>query len=136
MTRHVLEVAYDYEFDLIGISCHLRDYRLCWELNHLLELNLSRSDEGAETESGIFALYSDECIETRTIINLLVNRGEKGWLIPEQRQADYLLMLRENARWADDELVNLIKRHPQILTAFSIDPNGLKSKENLLLNDL
>ncbi len=136
MTRHLLEVTFDYEFDLIGISCHLRDYRLCWELNRLLELNLSRDEIGAETESGVFALYSDECPETRTIINLLVNRGENGLLIPELRQADYLLMLRENARWEDDELVDIIKGHPQILTAFSIDPNGLKSKENLLLNDL
>lgn len=136
MTRHLLEVDFDYEFDLIGISCHLRDYRLCFELNKLLALNLVRGEEGAETDSGIFVVFHDRCEETRTEIRLFVNRSEGGFLIPEKKQADYLLMLRDNARWETDELIGSLKSHPQILTAFEIDPDGLKSKENLLLNDI
>ncbi len=135
MTRHLLEVEFDYEFDLIGISCHLRDYRLCFELNRLLDINLVRADQGAETGSGEFAVFHDRCEETRTEIRLIVNRGDSGFLIPEKRQADYLLMLRDNARWESDELMEMLKSHQQILTAFEIDPEGLKSKENLLLND-
>lgn len=136
MTKHLLEVEFDYEFDLIGISCHHREHRMCWMLNKLLEINLARDEFGAETANGSFTVFSDRCEETRTMINLMVNRGEGGWLVPEQRQADYLLMLRENARWEVDELIGAIKQQPQVLMAFSIDPNGLKSKENLLLNDL
>lgn len=136
MTKHVLEVDFDYDFDLVGISCHLRDYRLCWLLNKSLGIELVRDTEGAETPQGLFALFSGKCPETRTIIHLLVNRGPDGWMIPEQRQADFLLMLRENAKWNTEDLVRDLKNHNQILTAFAIDPNGLKSKENLLLNDL
>lgn len=135
MTKHVLDVEFDYDFDLIGISCHLRDYRLCWLLNKSLGIELVRDADGAETPKGRFALFSGECLETRTIIHLLVNRGQGGWMIPEQRQADYMLLLRDNAKWNTDELVRDLKNKSQILTAFAIDPNGLKSKENLLLND-
>jgi len=136
MAKHLLEVEYDYDFDLIGISCHLREYRLCWLLNNVLHINLVRDEAGAETPVGQFVLFNDECKETRTIIHLLSNRGPDGWLVPEQRQADYLLMLRENARWNVQDLIAEIRQQSQILTAFSIDPIGLKSRENLLLHDL
>ena len=32
-------------FTLIGISCHQKDYRLCWELNKILELELQKEED-------------------------------------------------------------------------------------------
>jgi hypothetical protein len=136
MAKHMLEIELECDFELVGISCHLRDYRLCWTLNKMLDINLVRTEEGAVTEHGNFTMYQDKSEDIRTEITLLVNRSNNGWFIPEQRQADYLLLLRDNALWSIDELLQMLRDHAQILTAYAIDPNALKSKENLLLNDL
>lgn len=136
MAKHTLEIELECDFDLIGISCHLKDYRLCWTLNRLLDINLERDEHGAATDYGQFVLFRDHCEEFRLDISLLVNRSQNGWFIPEHRQSDYLLLIRDNARWTLDELLTALRSHGQILTAYSIDPNQLKSKENLLINDL
>lgn len=136
MAKHTLDIDLEFDSEMIGISCHLRDYRLCWTLNQLLCVNLIKDEEGLFTEQGNYALFTDECEETRTEIKLLVNQSEHGWFVPEHRQADYVLLLRDNTKWETEELLNLLRSHPQILTAYTIDPDRLKSKENLLLNDL
>jgi hypothetical protein len=54
-------------------------------------------------------------------------------LIPEQKQADHFLMIKgiiHNDRKIG--LLKLIKATTNVLTAFELDPNKLKSKDNLL----
>ena len=31
--KYTLLEEYDYDFTLIGISCHAKDYRICWSIN-------------------------------------------------------------------------------------------------------
>jgi hypothetical protein len=135
LTKHTLDIEYDFDFDVIAISCHLRDYRLCWELNQKLDIQLERAEAEQQLGDQFFSLFKTYCDETRTTIQLISNYSESGRLIPELKQADYLLILHDNARWEIEELIDHIKAVPAVLTAFSVDPEGLKSKENLLLND-
>lgn len=44
MGKHTLEIEYDYDFVLIGISSHEKDYRFCWALNNKLKLELSKKE--------------------------------------------------------------------------------------------
>ena len=46
--KHLLEEEYEYDFKLLGICCHEKDYRLCWAVNSTLDLNLSKSNKGIE----------------------------------------------------------------------------------------
>ena len=53
--KYLLEEEYDYEFRLIGISCHAKDYRLCWSLNRFLGLGLIKEDQNLSIiEEGLF----------------------------------------------------------------------------------
>ena len=64
---------------------------------------------------------------------LISNKGTKGLLVPEQKHADFFLLIK--GALPDDDKVTLLKQikdTPTVLTAFDIDPNKLKSKENLL----
>ena len=45
MSKLSLNFEEDYSFLLIGISCHAKDYRLCWELNKLLNFDFARADD-------------------------------------------------------------------------------------------
>ena len=44
MKKHLLEIEYDYDFVLIGISSHEKDYRVCWALNNKLGLELVKTE--------------------------------------------------------------------------------------------
>ena len=47
--KHFLENDFEYTFQLIGISCHEKDYRLCWAINQKLALNLKKTEFAAAT---------------------------------------------------------------------------------------
>lgn len=48
MTKKVvqfLDFKTEYDFLLLGIYCAYRDYRICFELNHALELSFEKQDD-------------------------------------------------------------------------------------------
>ena len=40
--KKVLNVDEDYDFSVLGLSCHAKDYRLCWEINKALGTDLEK----------------------------------------------------------------------------------------------
>lgn len=136
--KYTLEEEYDYDFRLIGISCHEKDYRICWGINNQLCLSLAK--EEAELEVQIkktntyskHALYSYFQEDTENEFILLTNRSKSGFLLPEQAHADYLLMIKESYDVNLVEVIFKIKSIPFVLTAFEVGVEELKSKENLI----
>jgi hypothetical protein len=138
MSKFSLNFEEDYSFLLVGISCHTKDYRLCWELNKLLNFDLTRtndleiSNKKKEINNYSFYEFSDE--ENYLDIYLISNRGSGAYLIPEQKKVDFFLMIKGNlSKQKLQTLINNINSLSLVLTSFTIDPNQLKSKQNLLL---
>lgn len=136
--KYILDEEYDYDFRVIGVSCHEKDYRICWGLNQQLCLFLSREEEDLEVaikKSNRFSshsLYSYIDKDTENEYSLLANRSNMGFLIPEQAHADYLLLIKESYPVNFESMIGQIKLIPFVLTAFEIDVFALKSKENLI----
>ncbi len=132
MTKFVLEIEEDYEFALIGLSCHSKDYRICRELNQQLNIDLTRQhDYIVEKQAFSFYLYLDE--DNHIDYYIITNRSKSGFLLPEQKSVDYFLLLKGN--YSDELIKNLIWKINNIslvLTSFKINPLQLKSKQNLL----
>ncbi|HXU27945.1 MAG TPA: IPExxxVDY family protein, partial [Bacteroidia bacterium] len=42
MPKYVLDSEYDYDFSLLAISAHVPDYKICIEINRLLNIELVR----------------------------------------------------------------------------------------------
>lgn len=139
MGKHTLEIEYDYDFVLIGISSHEKDYRICWALNNQLGLNLIKTDaleikDKKQDDPSFFSLFSFELPDEFMEYFIIANRSEKGLLIPEQKQVDYFFIIRgeiENDKVM--EMIKLIKESSLVQTAFRVDVNALKSKQNLIL---
>ena len=139
MGKHTLEIEYDYDFVLIGISSHEKDYRICWALNNQLGLNLVKTEaleikDKKQDDPSFFSLFSFELPDEFMEYFIIANRSEKGLLIPEQKQVDYFFIIRgeiENDKVM--EMIRLIKESSLVQTAFRIDVNALKSKQNLIL---
>jgi len=136
MSKLVLTIEEDYDFSLIGISCHTKDYRLCWELNKVLQTDLIRTTDLEITKKGersSFSFY--EFIDEANYLEyfLISNLGIKGCLIPEQKKVDFFLIVRGNISDSNTKgIIGKINSLSLVLTSFNIDPNQLKSKQNLL----
>ncbi|MCB9189587.1 MAG: IPExxxVDY family protein [Flavobacteriales bacterium] len=136
--KYSLDEEYDFDFYLLGISCHEKDYRTCWAINQALGINLSKEENDIEviikktnrcSLHSMFTYYNEE---TETEFRLIANRSTLGVLIPEKAQADYLLMVTDNSEKSIDDIRRQINEIPFVLTSFVVDVEDLKSKENLI----
>lgn len=138
MTKFQLEVDYDFDFRLIGISCHARDYRLCWALNNHLGIQLEKihrenASSGLKKNGiAIESLYTYFDEENHSAYQLLYNKHNNNLLIPEQKLADFLLIIDQMNDEQLEELLKKIRQIDLVNTGFIIDVNTLKSKENLI----
>lgn len=138
MAKHTLQLEEDFNFDLIGLCCHQSDYRLCWSINEHLDLHLSKSLEpfmvssrkGEVISSHSFYEWFDEYQNIDYF--LIKNEHNKEYLIPEKRQIDFFLIVREAGVIEIDDFLTRIKEISGILAAFVFDPAELKSSSKLI----
>ena len=134
-SRLTLDIGFDYY--VVGISCHQKDYRLVWALNKVLETSFERqidyviyTDGGDENE---FPYYLWEDPEGHYGFHIISNRGSKGMLIPEQKQIDFLFAISGfHDQLNKEELKESIRSTGLVLTAFELDTDKYKSLQNLI----
>jgi len=136
MSKFLLNIDEDYDFTLVGISCHSKDYRLSGEINKTLNLDLIRIEDLEIHKKDTISSYSFyEYIDADNYLEyyLISNRGNNGFLIPEQKKVDFFLVAKGNiSDNHTNDVISKINTLSLVLTSFSIDPNLLKSKHNLL----
>lgn len=137
--KHSLDDEVAYDFSLIGISCHEKDYRMCWGINTHTPIFLERSAKELQTfpskknpKVSYHTLFSSIDIDAETAYHLIVNRTADGCLIPEKPEADYLFMIIDNGDLNLEELMQQIRSISFVQTAFIVDVESLRSKDNLL----
>ncbi len=137
MSKLVLQVEDEIDFLLFCIACHKADYRLCYELNKVLGIDLEKQDNYSiqtkpkETDHFSMYYYNDE--ENYREIFLIANKSENSVLIPEQKQVDYFLQVY--GYLPNDEVDDMLKRIngiSMVLTAYKVDPEKLKSIQLLI----
>ena len=128
-------------FTLIGISCHVKDYRISFLLNAHLGFEFLKLDDLTITlprkkvPAGFsFYYYYDE--DYFNIYYLLANRSQEFVLAPEVRQVDFLLIV-EGAfkKTQKDPLIKAIRGIPNVLAAYEINLAEINNHE-MLLNDM
>ena len=141
MTRkkHKLNDKQEPDFLLLGISSVDNDYHLSWMLNNELGLQLGKTEdlevfhkrlEGKQ----VFSQFSYFDENSLNHYRLLSNRSEKGYLLEELPNVDYLLQVSGDvdSRFAD-LLLKQLNGLESIRLAFTIETAGLKSATRLIL---
>ena len=152
MAKLTLDIEYEYDFNLIGISCHQKVYKLCWAINKNFSLNLKKIDdyfvEQQQPNTQINCIryeYIDEKSDLQYWLienkgNIIQKNGTDfeivgaGLLVPEMKYADYFLVLKGN--FFDhfyNNIISELKNISFILTAFNVEVESLKSKNNFLI---
>ncbi len=133
-----LSIDNDYEFSLIGIASHSKDYRLCWSLNTELKTSFSKqADLKVELikirEISFFSFYEFEEEENFNSHYIIGNSGTSGLLLPEHKNLDYFWMIKGMFSKSDlRELLAKLSALESVITCLEIDVASLKSKQNLI----
>ncbi|MFT3884486.1 MAG: IPExxxVDY family protein [Flavobacteriales bacterium] len=136
MAKHKLEPVDVPDVQLIGISSHVNDYRLCWALNRQLGLALARRGRDIEERGpeGLarFAAFDHLDEAAQPAYTLVNNHSGDGVLLREQRQADYFLVVDPAAHVTDADLLDQVRATEFVLTAFSLEMRRLREAHKLL----
>mgnify|MGYP003668487567 FL=1 len=136
MPKLTLDLEEDFDFTLIGISCHSKDYRLAYEFNKLLSYEFTRDNDlelRIKGESSSYAFFSFIDEDNYVEYYLVSNRGSSGKLIPEEKLSDYFLIMKgDTNETTKKQLLTKVNEIQPILKAYLIEVEQLKSKRNLI----
>ncbi|MBU3820542.1 IPExxxVDY family protein [Flavobacteriaceae bacterium XHP0103] len=145
-------------YTLIAIHCTVEDYRLAYLLNNHLGVRLKKKPADLDFNNGksTFSIYDWEDNKQQTIWSLVVNVCkketdqptnnsslfsaeskivQKSYLVPEYKQVNYFLKIdNEVSAKKERHIINNILNISQVSTAYLIDANQLKSKNNLIFS--
>lgn len=137
MSRFTLDLEVDYPYILLGINTSLKGYRLAWNLNTALGIDLQRAPSleayVAKNEREDFIFFSTFVEDQKIHYRLVENRTGAHLFIPEHPRADYLLLVDTSPELQAEVLIAGIRQINTVSAVFEIDIQRLKSKQNLLL---
>lgn len=138
MNRTILKYELDLDFVLVAITTPLKDYKLCYQINKQLSVDFCKVAELELVFNGdehplFFSKYIFEESHTETIFYILANKGVDGLLIPEMRNVDFFLLIKNYIDKEDLQyFITGLNKISEVLVAVEIEPKKLKSKENLI----
>ncbi|MBS3738582.1 IPExxxVDY family protein [Mesohalobacter halotolerans] len=156
MAKLILDTPIDIDFKLIGLNANLEPFKLAFLINQKLHLAFRRKEEDITLiHQGYkinFALYSycdpkTECVlyfiqnkskyidqKPKFVASLFENEQEVmgKFLIESHKQCDYFIKIEdESKRFKTKKLSMQLNEIPQIVSAYEIATETLKSPENL-----
>lgn len=147
---------YDASFTLIAIHCRLEDYRLAYLINKHLNIRLVRLPQDLDYKylDANYSIYEWDDEQHQTTWNLISNVCKKEeaslqssgslfnsdqtvlktyHLLPEFKKVDFFIKITTDEESIDEnELLKKLLDIPQLITCYSIDPENIKSKDNLI----
>ncbi|WP_240049354.1 IPExxxVDY family protein [Mucilaginibacter psychrotolerans] len=138
LNRKNLKFEIDFDFILIALTTSLKDYRICYLINKSLNFNFVRKDDlkldiGPGGSEILFSIYQHTWENTETDFIFIGNKGSEGYLVPEMREADYFILIKNYIDENDlESLISAINKIPEVVAAVKIEPKKIKSRENLL----
>ncbi len=137
---------------LIALHCGLEDYALAYALNMALKINLKRSKTDLDISNKTsFPIYEWKDKLNERYWTLIVNTSVKEeylevhdlfsdetsstvyHVLPEYKDVDYLLKIEQEEDEVDSGMLDSILEIPKIITAYQIETDKLKSKQNLII---
>jgi hypothetical protein len=136
-----IEHSFD-DFVLFGVVSDVKEYRLAWQLNRMLDIRLVMQDdlvlEFTQNKSMTIVYYSYQ--EDYRVINLIKNlsvesEGAKNpYLVPELKNYQYLVKIEgeESENFDLDDFRSILASCQDIQYVNRIELDSLKSVDNLI----
>ena len=150
-TYKITEDIFEESFALYALHSSLEEHSLAYKLNRSLKILLKRSAEDLDlTENSRFPVFEwkDELAEREWVLlgntsNFESDQGSVGlfgaekttavdYLLPEYKEVDYFLKVIDSSSSFSADILKSLLSIPEIVTAYSVDTDQLKSKSNLI----
>ena len=125
-------------YTLVGISCHLMDYRFLHLLNRELGVNFIKEDDfkihiHKIDQPVAFSFYSYTDEDQRNFYYLVSNFSQDFILVPEFRHIDYMMLIEGDfKKKKKDSLLSIIRSTPKVQAALEIKIANIKNAESFL----
>lgn len=139
MSKHRLIVEDEYEFLAYGISCHLKDFRVAWNLNRLFRFDLIRHnldlpDREGTTHSYSKYVYHDSDNHLRYF--LVSNFSEDITLIKTLKEYDYFLLIEGYIDIFDEErFLDQLQALESLQMVAEVNPEDLRKFQYAIFED-
>jgi hypothetical protein len=137
--RHKLDLAIEEDFCLLGVVTDEPDYKLCWLINHTLDMNFEKQEElqlfhRKLDEEQVFSLFSYHDNDAMISFRIIRNRAENGYFLDELKNIDYLIHIQGeiNTNRISSFMLSVGALEPVRMCVPS-DLSRINNKERLLL---
>lgn len=139
MKKSKLIIDYEFDFELLGLISPAKGYKLAWEINQALNIQLVKQPDLVvgfkNNEEKCFSFYSYQTQLNR--LKMFKNKpseqdGGKYFLIPEFPHYDFIILADMEEHYTHKQLIHSIKSIASIQLAANIPLEGLKSKSNFI----
>ncbi|MBC7439494.1 MAG: IPExxxVDY family protein [Flavobacterium sp.] len=159
LIKLLLDEFDEVDYELIAIHSSLEDYRMAFFINQNLPIILSKSKEEiivkVNNEEVLFSKFIYDDLSNDLIWTLIQNKNEiitkektknqtlfldteveietKVFLLPELKKVDYFLKIENvQSKLEFKKTISKLLNIDQISTAYKVDVNTIKSKNNLI----
>ncbi|PKA98196.1 hypothetical protein B0O79_1879 [Flavobacteriaceae bacterium MAR_2009_75] len=142
---------YEDSFDLIALHSSLEDYAMAYALNLCLKSNFRRRRKDLDLSANVavpifewqddfndryWTFFPNNTIREDTSSRSDLFRNEPAFstftVVSEYRDVDYFIKIEQDDHDNTEELLKMLLAVPRIVTAYHIDTDKLKSKNNLI----
>lgn len=137
MGKDKLTYQFSFNYKIVAISTYLKDYRVSFYLNELLDLKLKKIanlivDNKAEESAQTFELQYYTSEEEAVEYYLIHNKSTGLYFLPTLKQFDFLLILKsENDLNNHDQIIEKLKSSSHFQVIYKVE--NLTKKENLIV---
>jgi hypothetical protein len=135
--KYTLTFDDEIDFDIFGISSPFADYRLAWELNGILKIQLEKQTESINVfdkkskKNNSFQLYSFFDEENLTRFYLIRNKQQNCLIASENQIMDYFLVIKENLTLDLANFLTDLRKINGIVAVFKLESEKFDFVEQL-----
>ena len=142
---------YEDSFALVALHSSLEDFSIVYTINSYLKSKFKRASEDLDlSEKVSFPIFEWKDDSTESYWTLISNKSQfqeksmgndlfenepsfsKQYLLPEYREVDYILKIESDDFAFDEDVLKSLLTIPKIITAYILNTDHLKSKNNLI----
>jgi len=142
---------YEDSYALIALHSSMEDYAMVYALNLFLKSNFKRSSEDLDISEHVsfplfewkddandrfWTLITNNSLQEENLVRTDLFKDELSYttyhLLPEYATVDYLLRIEHDDEDIEENIIKILLAIPKVMTAYRIETNTLKSKNNLI----
>ena len=141
MKKNKLVVSYEYDFELLGITSSVKEYKLAWAINNSFNFKLKKNEDLViDFNGGKKIIISNYIFKTQhSSFRLFKNKSfdsasdSPNYLIPELKNFDFVISINGfEDTYLVEEFIQKLRAIAEVMYVQKIDIMGLKSKDNLI----